>query len=97
MMVLLKCMAGQHFEAISDNQTKITLIIDIPGMDASTDKTFLNSRLASSAQSGNNLLNLKFRGLFFIKENLMPEPIIFIAIKKSSRAKSKSTRSIIKK
>jgi uncharacterized membrane protein len=37
------------FEALSDNQTKITLILDIPGMDASTDKTFLNSRLERSA------------------------------------------------
>jgi hypothetical protein len=44
------------FEAISDNQTKITLIIDIPGMDASTDKTFLNSRLASSAQIRKQLI-----------------------------------------
>src|SRR5512139_790574 len=37
------------FEALSDNQTKITTIIDIPGMDGSTDKTFLNSRLERSA------------------------------------------------
>jgi hypothetical protein len=44
------------FEAISDNQTKITLIIDIPGMDASTDKTFLNSRLESSAQIRKKLI-----------------------------------------
>jgi len=35
------------FEALSDNQTKITTIIDIPGMDASTDKTFLNSKLGA--------------------------------------------------
>ena len=44
------------FEAISDNQTKITLIIDIPGMDASTDKTFLNSRLERSAQIRKQLM-----------------------------------------
>lgn len=44
------------FEAISDNQTKITLIIDIPGMDASTDKTFLNSRLERSAQIRKQLI-----------------------------------------
>lgn len=44
------------FEAISDHQTKITLIIDIPGMDASTDKTFLNSRLERSAQIRKQLI-----------------------------------------
>ena len=38
------------FESISANRTKIMLILDIPGMDASTDKTFLNSRLERSAQ-----------------------------------------------
>jgi len=44
------------FEAISENQTKITLIIDIPGMDASTDTTFLNSRLERSAQTRKQLM-----------------------------------------
>ena len=44
------------FEALSDNQTKITTIIDIPGMDASTDKTFLNSKLARSAQIRKQLM-----------------------------------------
>jgi hypothetical protein len=44
------------FEAISDNQTKIALILDIPGMDASTDKTFLNSRLERSAQIRKQLM-----------------------------------------
>jgi len=44
------------FEAINDNQTKITIIIDIPGMDASTDKTFLNSRLEHSAQIRKQLM-----------------------------------------
>jgi hypothetical protein len=38
------------FEAINDNQTTITAIIYIPGMDENTDKTFLNSRLEHSAQ-----------------------------------------------
>jgi hypothetical protein len=33
------------FEAISENQTNITTIIDIPWMDENADKTFLNSRL----------------------------------------------------
>ena len=31
------------FEAINDNQTKITTIVDIPGMDENADKTFLYS------------------------------------------------------
>ena len=44
------------FEALSDNQTKITTIIDIPGMDASTDKTFLNSKLERSAQIRKQLM-----------------------------------------
>jgi uncharacterized membrane protein len=44
------------FETISENQTKIKLILDIPGMDASTDKTFLNSRLERSAQIRKQLI-----------------------------------------
>jgi hypothetical protein len=44
------------FEALSDNQTKITTIIDLPGMDASTDKTFLNSKLERSAQIRKQLM-----------------------------------------
>ena len=44
------------FEAINDNQTKITTIIDIPGMDENTDKAFLNSRLERSAQIRKQLM-----------------------------------------
>ncbi len=44
------------FEAISDNQTKITTIIDIPWMDEHTDKTFLNNRLESSARIRKQLM-----------------------------------------
>jgi len=44
------------FEAINANQTKITIIIDIPGMDENTDKTFLNSRLEHSAQIRKHLM-----------------------------------------
>ena len=44
------------FEAISDNQTKIMTIIDLPGIDASMDKTFLNSRLERSAQNMKQLM-----------------------------------------
>jgi hypothetical protein len=44
------------FEALSGNQTKITTIIDIPGMDEKTDKTFLNSKLERSAQIRKQLM-----------------------------------------
>jgi hypothetical protein len=44
------------FEAISDNQTKLTMIIDIPWMDENTDKTFLNSKLERSAQIRKQLM-----------------------------------------
>jgi hypothetical protein len=44
------------FEAIDDNQTRLTTIIDIPWMDENTDKTFLNSRLESSARIRKQLM-----------------------------------------
>jgi hypothetical protein len=44
------------FEAINDNQTKITSIVDIPGMDENADKTFLYSRLERSAQIRKQLM-----------------------------------------
>jgi hypothetical protein len=44
------------FEALSEDQTKITTIIDIPGMDPSTDKTFLNSKLERSARIRKQLM-----------------------------------------
>jgi hypothetical protein len=44
------------FKAISDNQTKITTIIDLPDMDESIDKTFLNSRLERSGQNMKQLM-----------------------------------------
>lgn len=44
------------FEAISDTQTRITTIVDLPDMDASMDKTFLNSRLERSAQNMKQLM-----------------------------------------
>jgi len=44
------------FEAISDHQTKLTTIIAIPGMDASTDKTFLNKKLEHAAQIRKQLI-----------------------------------------
>jgi hypothetical protein len=44
------------FEALNDNQTKITTVIDIPWMDENTDKTFLNSKLERSAQIRKQLI-----------------------------------------
>lgn len=44
------------FEAINENQTRITTIIDIPWMDENTDKTFLNSKLERSAQIRKQLM-----------------------------------------
>lgn len=44
------------FEAIGNNQTKITIVIDIPQMDEKTDKTFMNSRLAHAAQIRKQLM-----------------------------------------
>ena len=48
--------ARTTFEALNDNQTTITIILDIPGMDENTDKTFLNSRLERSAQIRKQLM-----------------------------------------
>jgi hypothetical protein len=44
------------FEAISKNQTRITTIIDIPWMDESADKAFLNSRLEHAARIRKQLM-----------------------------------------
>ena len=44
------------FEAVSSEQTRLTLIVDIPGMDASTDKTFLNNLLERSARIRKQLM-----------------------------------------
>ncbi len=44
------------FEALGDNQTRLTTIVDIPWMDEKTDKTFLNSKLERSAQIRKQLI-----------------------------------------
>jgi hypothetical protein len=44
------------FEAINENQTRITTVIDIPWMDENADKTFLNSRLEHAAQIRKQLM-----------------------------------------
>ena len=44
------------FEAINENQTRITTVIDIPWMDENTDKTFMNNRLAQVSQIRKQLM-----------------------------------------
>jgi hypothetical protein len=44
------------FEAVSDNQTSVTTIIELPGMDESMDKSFLISRLERSNQNRKQLI-----------------------------------------
>jgi hypothetical protein len=44
------------FEAINDRQTKLTMVIDIPGMDENADKSFLNGRLEHSARIRKQLM-----------------------------------------
>ena len=44
------------FEAVGGNQTKITTIIELPGMDESMDKSFLLSRLERSSQIRRQLM-----------------------------------------
>lgn len=44
------------FEALNDNQTKISTIIDIPWMDENTDKTLMNKRLEQVAQIRKQLM-----------------------------------------
>ncbi|OGO66644.1 MAG: hypothetical protein A2030_10290 [Chloroflexi bacterium RBG_19FT_COMBO_50_10] len=44
------------FEAVNEHQTTITTIIEIPSMDESMDKSFLNSRLERSGQIRKQLM-----------------------------------------
>lgn len=44
------------FEFLSDNQTRITTIIDLPGMDKSMDKSFIISRLERSGKNMKQLM-----------------------------------------
>jgi hypothetical protein len=45
------------FEKLGPNKTKLSVVIDIPWMDANADKTFLNNRLESSARLREQLMN----------------------------------------
>jgi uncharacterized protein YndB with AHSA1/START domain len=44
------------FEAINESQTRVTTVIDIPGMDASIDKSFIISRLERSCRNRKQLI-----------------------------------------
>ena len=44
------------FEAVGDDQTKVTTHVELPGMDASMDKGFLMSRLERSARHRRELM-----------------------------------------
>ena len=49
------------FEAVSDNQTRITTIIEFPGMDEYMDKSFLLSRLERSDQNRKRLMEAEIK------------------------------------
>ena len=44
------------FEVVNEYQTKVTTVIDIPGMDESMDKSFITSRLERSGQNMKQLI-----------------------------------------
>jgi polyketide cyclase/dehydrase/lipid transport protein len=44
------------FEAVSDNQTKITTIVELPGMNENMDTSFLVSRMERSGQNMKQLM-----------------------------------------
>ena len=50
------------FEAVSETETKVTTILDLPGMDESMDKSFLLSRLERSAQNRKQLIESEVPG-----------------------------------
>jgi hypothetical protein len=44
------------FEATGEDQTRLTMIVELPGMDESMDKSFLTSRMERSMQNINQLI-----------------------------------------
>ena len=44
------------FEAVGDNQTAMTTIVELPGADESMDRSFLTSRLERSARNQKQLM-----------------------------------------
>jgi hypothetical protein len=49
------------FEALSDNQTRITTFIDLPGMDEHLDKSLLLSRLERSGRIRKQLMESEIK------------------------------------
>jgi hypothetical protein len=49
------------FESISENQTSITTLIEIPSLDESADKSFLLSRLERSGQIRKQLMETEIK------------------------------------
>ena len=50
------------FEAVSDNQTTMTTIVELPGADESMDRSFLTSRLERSARNQKRLMESEITG-----------------------------------
>jgi hypothetical protein len=48
--------ARMTFEAVNESQTRIKTVIDIPGMDASMDTSFIISRLERSGRNRKQLI-----------------------------------------
>jgi hypothetical protein len=44
------------FEPLGDNQTRLTIFVELPGMDESMDKSFLTSRMERSIQNIKQLI-----------------------------------------
>ena len=44
------------FEAVNDGQTRITVMVELPGMDESMDRSFLVSRMERSVQNMKQLI-----------------------------------------
>ena len=51
-----KMIGGINFEPVGDNQTKVTMLIDLPDMDESMDTGFLMERLEEVAKIREDLI-----------------------------------------
>jgi len=49
------------FEAVGDNRTIITTVVELPGMDESMDKSFLMSRLERSGRNMKQLIESEIK------------------------------------
>jgi len=48
------------YEAVSDRQSSLTVMLELPDMDDSMDKTFLNSRLERTGQNIKRLVEAEY-------------------------------------